>query len=805
MSCMTPTRSAPVGRFLIVVSILSVLAATASAQILGDANGDGTLDLNDVTFIQAAIDGGYADTLPFALSDVAYPCDGRIDAADLALVDRAVRAGERGAPLGSVCHGGSVGEVPPPPGTGDPVTLDELFLQVASQVPQFGGVYFDRLGQPVLVLTDTDPSIHIAAVEAVIEVFGYDRFGTDEFDAVEGRFGFEDIHDARVLARGALSHPDVVSVDTDEVRNRARIGISDANSREAVENLLEQLGVWLDMAIVEEVEPTVDYQAGFNLWERPLVGGIGGDVCTAGPVVNRSGVRGMLTNSHCTAMQGVVDSFNFHQPAANFMGINTLVGIEQFESALSTSANNPDCPSGEICRFADAVFVNVGFTTTTRRGLIKNSYSPASYPSRFVQDVETAPLCGDQVRKSGGVTGRTEGEIIHTCVDVQSSTSGIMNLCSFQASATSTNGDSGSPVYRTDYFGPNGAQLYGMLWGGGPSHITFSPISGITAHLGNMNFLAVDEPPIVTILNPADKNTIGTGSSFPITLTAAVSDFEDGLDCNGCQVSWKSTLDGFLGTVPVVGGAASLNVELFGPGTRTLTVTAQDSTGHKSEDQITVYTGNSAPTVWVVEPANGAQIPVGAGVTFVAGSSDPESLGGPLGCGSLAWTSNVPGDPVAIDCAPTLTFTTLGPRQITLLGIDSHGDTHTATITVDVVPVGSIADPYVTMVEPTFNPLLAREKFHSLTGYATDPDGKSPILYEWVLKGQGLIGAVNGELTIGVATGNNGVPNTLTWKPSNYVIEACGGIVLDLELRATDPDNEQASLTRQITVSGPLC
>lgn len=252
-------------------------------------------------------------------------------------------------------------------------------------------------------------------------------------------------------------------------------------------------------------------------------------------------------------------------------------------------------------------------------------------------------------------------------------------------------------------------------------------------------------------------------------------------------------------------GAASLNVELFGPGTRTLTATAEDSTGHKTVDQITVYTGNSPPTVWIVEPSPGAQLPLGAGVTFVAGSSDPEMLGAPLGCGSLAWTSNVTGDPAAIDCSPVLTFNTLGQRDITLLGVDAYNATHTATITVDVVPVAAIADPYLTMVEPGFNPLLAREQFHSLTGYATDPDGKSPILYEWVLQGPGLIGAVNGEVTIATGTGNNGVSTTLTWLPSNYVIEACGGIVLDLELRATDPDNEQATLSRQITVSGPLC
>lgn len=81
------------GRFLIILTILSLLGNSATAQILGDANGDGTLNLADVAFIQAALDGGYAQTVPFALSDVAHPCDGNIDAADLALVERAARVG----------------------------------------------------------------------------------------------------------------------------------------------------------------------------------------------------------------------------------------------------------------------------------------------------------------------------------------------------------------------------------------------------------------------------------------------------------------------------------------------------------------------------------------------------------------------------------------------------------------------------------------------------------------------------------------------------------------------------------------
>ncbi|MCH9649280.1 MAG: hypothetical protein K0U98_13655 [Deltaproteobacteria bacterium] len=790
--------------FVAALAILWLTGGSATAQLIGDANGDGELNLADAAFIQAAIEGGAAQTAPFALSDVAHPCDGNINDADFALVERAARAGERATPVQSICHGGLLGEpLPPAAEVGDPLTLDEQFLLVADQVPEFGGVYLDESNRPVLMLTKNEPEVYNDAVAALVDVFGYERFNTEEFGVAEGRYGFEELHGHRLAALSLFSNPWISAIDTHEVSNRLWIGLTSWDGREEIETELERAGIPREVVVLEEVGKFVDHQVAFDLFERPVVGGIGGAGCTAGPIVNRGGVRGLLTNSHCSAVPGVVDFAQFHQNTNS--GTSTLVGIETFDAPLFTKAQNSACPSGETCRWADALFASSGFITGTRRGAIKNSYNPASYPNRFVQAIEMAPLCGDQVRKSGAATGRTEGEVINTCFDGKSASSGLVNLCSYRISATSFFGDSGSPIYHTDYFGPVGAQLFGMLWGGNDTSTAFSPLSGILAQLGSMDFLSVQEPPALTILNPLDNSSIGTGSSFPITLTASVNDFEDGFACAGCQVTWTSSADGFLGTVAVAAGTASLSTELFGPGSRVLTATAEDSNGAKSVDTITVYTGNSPPAVWIEEPQAPAQVPLGVGVTFSGSSSDPENFGAPLGCGSLLWTSSVAGDPAAIDCSAVFTFNSLGWRKITLTGFDSQMLPAYAYIWVEVVPLAQTGEPIISMVQPQVNQLLARQSFHSLQGYATDPDGKSPIQYEWVLKGPGLIGGTNGEVTVGTTSGASGVSTQLQWKPSDYVIESCGGIVLDLELRATDPDNEQAALPRQITVSGPLC
>ena len=113
------------------VLTLLVFPITQSAEgapplIVGDADGSGAVDMGDVAYVQAALDAQSASTVPFALADVAHPCDGQIGVADLVLIERVARAGSRAQPVLSVCHGVAIG-VPKPDHSaqGQAVTLDD--------------------------------------------------------------------------------------------------------------------------------------------------------------------------------------------------------------------------------------------------------------------------------------------------------------------------------------------------------------------------------------------------------------------------------------------------------------------------------------------------------------------------------------------------------------------------------------------------------------------------------------------------------------------------------------------------------
>lgn len=783
-------------------------AQEPGSQMLGDADGNGALNQADVAFVQAAIDAEAAQTEPYALTDVAYPCDGYVDGADLALIDRAVRSGPREAPVDSVCHGSPLGSPQPqpqPPPSGDPQTLDEVFWEIASEVPEFGGLYFDANGAATIVLTKEDEQVVSAASEAVFQRFDPERLGTETLRVVPGDYGFAELHGWRMEARDVFTLPGVVATDTHEVANRFWIGLESWDDREVVELYLQNIGVPLTLVQFEEIGLDSETQAtGFNDQMRPIMGGIAVQNCTIGTVLNMLGQRGFLLNSHCTATSGVLDGSNFFQPG----GLSgDFVGMEIFDPPLFTSAQNSVCPSGKQCRFSDAAFVRTQFSATSVRGRVRRSSGAGMHGFRWITNVEMNPLCGDPVTKSGKTTGAQTGEITQTCTDRNI---GFMKLCQLKASMPSDNGDSGGPVYQD---GPisvtsfdDSATFVGLNWGQtGTGKSLISPMAGLVTDLGSFDPTSGNDPPFVTITSPLNGDTIGTGSSYPIVLSATVNDLESGFACEGCLVDWKSTLDGYLGTTTVSGGVTSLSTELFGPGTRKITATAHDYGNAEGIDAVTVHTGNSAASIWIDQPANSTQIPLGVGVTFSGSSADPEMMGAPLGCNAVVWLPKGPGDQGAFGCSAVLTFNSLGWRQVEFRGIDPYGEISSATIWVQVVPLPTTGPPLITLLAPEVNPLLARDQFQQVSGYATDPDGKSPLTFQWVLKGPNLIGGTNGEVTLATTTANNGETTSFSFVPSSYVSEVCGGVVLDLEVRVTDADNQQSVMTRQVTVAGPLC
>jgi hypothetical protein len=93
-----------------------------------------------------------------------------------------------------------------------------------------------------------------------------------------------------------------------------------------------------------------------------------------------------------------------------------------------------------------------------------------------------------------------------------------------------------------------------------------------------LTFGPTEDPPAVTILEPAGGTSVSDGTA--LGLRAVATDPEDG-DLSAA-IEWRSDLDGPLGT------AASLSVSSLTPGTHVITAAVQDSTGRTAEASVSV-------------------------------------------------------------------------------------------------------------------------------------------------------------------------------------------------------------------------
>jgi hypothetical protein len=165
-------------------------------------------------------------------------------------------------------------------------TLDDLFAKVAARVPQFGGMYVN-IGQTLEVfLTDTGPSVLAAAREAAIEVFGAERMRRGGFNPILGKYGFLQLQDMHGRARDILALPGVISLDTDERKNRLKVGLSRMEVQADVEKRLAALKIPLEAVIFEKMAPMrmLSWDPDPTDRTRPVVGGTqisvnGGALC----------------------------------------------------------------------------------------------------------------------------------------------------------------------------------------------------------------------------------------------------------------------------------------------------------------------------------------------------------------------------------------------------------------------------------------------------------------------------------------------------------------------------------------------
>jgi len=369
-----------------------------------------------------------------------------------------------------------------------PPTLDDEYARLAERVPGFGGLYLDERGTTHVYLQDLSRAGEVQNLGERVEVH-------------QGEYDFRDLYAWKDELRPLLSREEMVSLDIDEQRNRLVLGVEPASAeafRAELASLLRDTRVPPEAVIVEAGEPDVPMET-LKDTIRPVPGGVqvqsSVGFCTLGFNVTRVGVRGFVTNSHCTATRGVVEGTVFFQSttsAANQIGV---------ETADPPFFKNGSCPAGRKCRFSDSAFMaydspdlseggNIAYPILCGLGVAGPLTVNPALPRLPITGLLIGnPASGSVVYKIGRTTGCTFGSLKETCSDrivgVQVGSvvvpTNIMMLCQNRVSGVSAGGDSGSPVFRNK---GNEATLLGVLWGGSGGVYSYSPWIFTAAELG---------------------------------------------------------------------------------------------------------------------------------------------------------------------------------------------------------------------------------------------------------------------------------------------------------------------------------
>ncbi|MEX0785115.1 MAG: hypothetical protein WD939_00615 [Dehalococcoidia bacterium] len=157
---------------------------------------------------------------------------------------------------------------PPPRAQGQPtqqppseLTIDDIYAQIANDIPGFAGVRLGLDGETIQVFFAGDgDDVESAALQAVTAVFqarGAPR--PTKIEVLPAEYDFAELSMwYRTLTSGVWTVPGIVFTDIDEVRNRLSIGVETQEAWDLLERRLAELGIPREVVHLEISEPIAE-------------------------------------------------------------------------------------------------------------------------------------------------------------------------------------------------------------------------------------------------------------------------------------------------------------------------------------------------------------------------------------------------------------------------------------------------------------------------------------------------------------------------------------------------------------------
>jgi hypothetical protein len=373
--------------------------------------------------------------------------------------------------------------------------LDGIFVRMAQEIPGFAGLYYDESQTLNVVMAPATMSeAEVASsLHGWLPTLGIEGEAVQQLVVREGQYDFPTLAAMRAQADQVVwSLGQVVFTDADEQANRVHIGVETEAAAAAVARALAMAGLPSEAVMISLSEPEYPMQ-GLRDRVRPVAGGLQinfpGFLCTLGFNVRPAGfpdaVHGFVTNSHCTSVRSSMTSTPYWQPTGSVPSPAdpNFIGTEEWDIPFFTSADNPICPVGNLCRWSDAAGMRYATGVENAFGQIYRTTGFGSLvidpamPRWTITEERPRTIVGDSVHKTGRTSGWTRGVTFAACVNVgvAGTTPQQVMLCQDRTNQTPAiaGGDSGSAYYQV--IGPNQVRLVGLLWGG----TTFSPMENV--------------------------------------------------------------------------------------------------------------------------------------------------------------------------------------------------------------------------------------------------------------------------------------------------------------------------------------